>query len=116
MNTRELDNLCWSNKWLAPRFGGVYASDKIPMRVHKEITYYIVNADPASQKGSHWMVLRLGGGVVAEFFHILVTFGMYCLLMVQSSSKLGMQCKHQHLHTAANIALCIYTRGSADCR
>jgi len=51
-----------------PSFLGVYPSDRLPGIVHRTGTV-IVNADPHTKEGSHWLAIRLEPGLsLATYF------------------------------------------------
>lgn len=55
MQTHELRGAARRHNKLGPRFGGVYASDRLPEI--PQYNAYIVNLDPASKPGSHWIAI-----------------------------------------------------------
>ena len=57
LNSMDL-NICLSK---IPNFLGIFASDQVPL-IHfvERPVFFIVNIDSVSEKGSHWIALRLG--------------------------------------------------------
>lgn len=51
-----------------PSFLGVFACDRLPSRVEQRPATLIVNTDPASESGEHWVAIHLIPGNRAEFF------------------------------------------------
>ena len=65
MNTLEISETLAGVKL----FGGVFAKDRLPLVVEKKPTFYIVNTDPISKPGRHWIAIYVGDEV--EFFDSL---------------------------------------------
>ena len=42
-------------------FGGIFASDELPNYIPNKPVYIIVNTDPASKPGKHWLALYIDG-------------------------------------------------------
>jgi hypothetical protein len=55
MRTDQLRTAAFLHRRLGPQFGGVFASNKLPKIANKNA--YIVNLDPASKPGSHWVAI-----------------------------------------------------------
>ena len=55
MNTVALDHILRTDVYVRDVFGGVYASDKLPVQVDKYPKAYVVNVDPSDRPGSHWV-------------------------------------------------------------
>ena len=53
MNSREIENALRSIPLVKDIFFGVFPSDQIPEKQYPG--GYIVNTDPASQSGQHWV-------------------------------------------------------------
>ena len=58
MNTGQIENLLRSDCKLSLTFDGVYASDRIPSMTGIT-TELVVNEDPSSKPGSHWVAIRI---------------------------------------------------------
>jgi hypothetical protein len=50
-----------------PNFLGVFAADKIPSKV-PTFCGFVVNTDPRSQPGTHWMAIYIDGNGNGEYF------------------------------------------------
>ena len=61
MNTVELSTLLSNHPCTQNAFVGVVAVDKLPKRIYHYPALLIVNTDCASEPGSHWVCLYLGG-------------------------------------------------------
>ena len=68
MNTDQLQVLLKRNARTWKHFRGMYAYDQLPKK--GKVGYYIVNLDPITQPGSHWIALRKRPGARAthQFF------------------------------------------------
>lgn len=57
MNAHEISLIASKHSHTHPYFGGVYASDTIPL-IHKSLPiFYIVNTDVISGPGKHWVMI-----------------------------------------------------------
>ena len=65
MNTQQLRQYMLLDPYIRQYFGGVISSDKLPLTVHKP-RIYIVNTDPSSLPGEHWVTLFIDS--VCEHF------------------------------------------------
>lgn len=65
MNTYELEEYMLSDPFIRRYYGGVIAADQLPLIVHKP-SIFIVNTDPISLPGEHWIVLFMS--TVCEHF------------------------------------------------
>ena len=52
-----LNYLAEDDRELRPYFRGVFAADKLPAAAKKRVNAYIVNTDPASKPGEHWLAI-----------------------------------------------------------
>ena len=52
----------------APLFEEVFAADTLPRYVNKKPSYYIINSDPISKPGRHWLALTIDWHGNAEYF------------------------------------------------
>lgn len=70
MNTAELLNLLHCALGSSQvRFLGVFAADRIPKAIAKYPACYILNTDPASEPGTHWVaVYHDSASAPVEFF------------------------------------------------
>ena len=69
MNTVALDHILRADVYVLDVFGGVYASDKLPVQVAKYPKAYVVNVDPSDRPGSHWVAFFSSSSEKAEFFY-----------------------------------------------
>ena len=56
MKTEELEAYMLNDPYIRQYFGGVVALDQLPKKIHKP-SIFIINNDPASLPGRHWMAL-----------------------------------------------------------
>lgn len=56
MNTKQLEQYMLSDPYIKQYYGGVLAVDQLPIIVNKP-EIYIVNTDPISKPGTHWVTL-----------------------------------------------------------
>ena len=68
MNTVALDHILRTDVYVRNVFGGVYASDKLPVQVDKYPKVYVVNVDSSDRHGSHWVAFYFSCSEKAEFF------------------------------------------------
>ena len=68
MNTRELQQYMLQDPYISKFYGGVCARDQLPTIVNGP-KLYIVNTDPISQAGEHWIVLWID--TTCEYFDSL---------------------------------------------
>lgn len=61
MDTVTLWTLALNDPVLKDIFGGVYACDRLPEKT-KHFKAFIVNLDPASEPGSHWVAIYFENG------------------------------------------------------
>lgn len=57
MNTLEITRILSKNRSTKNCFRGVYSIDKIPNRVYKKPSSYVINTDPSYQPGTHWVAV-----------------------------------------------------------
>lgn len=57
MDTVTLCRLACSDRKIRKTFGGVYASDSLPFENKIQSSAFIVNLDPHSMPGSHWVAI-----------------------------------------------------------
>lgn len=73
MNTTELMQLLQHDPYVSPYFQGVFASDQLPHHRQTGITSFVVNTDPASRSGQHWIAIFIypdcaSGHYIGEYF------------------------------------------------
>lgn len=56
MNEIEIEQYMLNDKYISKYFRGVYSSDLIPTNLDKK-GIYIINTDPSTLPGKHWVVL-----------------------------------------------------------
>ena len=62
LSNEELSRLAQADPTLAPYFVGVFASDHLPTSPHRQGPQaYVVNTDPHSRPGQHWLALWMPG-------------------------------------------------------
>ena len=59
--------LAEDDRELQPYFRGVFPADRIPPVSKKRVNAFIVNTDPASQLGEHWLALWTEGNTCEVF-------------------------------------------------
>jgi hypothetical protein len=59
MNTLELDHCLKKNKFTKKIYGGTFAVDLTPLRGNKKPIFYVINTQPSSQQGEHWLGLYI---------------------------------------------------------
>lgn len=58
MNSLEINNVMKNNKFTKTKFKGVFACDKLPKsKIKKKPACFIINTDPSSLPGTHWVAL-----------------------------------------------------------
>jgi len=68
MNALELIQVMSQDPKTRDKFCGVYASDTLPKVIENYPCGLIVNTDPQTEKGSHWLALYFPNREMAEFF------------------------------------------------
>jgi len=69
MNTYQLTSILTSDQSVGPTFLGVFPIDKLPKSVKfNPPCSLIVNFDPSSQPGSHWVAIFIPDGDSCEYF------------------------------------------------
>jgi hypothetical protein len=68
MNTVEITNAMKKNNKTKSYFKGVYACDKLPRTKVKKPTCFIINTDPSSKPGTHWVAVYFPKKGSAEYF------------------------------------------------
>ena len=67
MNTAELQNFMLKDKYISKYYGGVLASDQLPIFVRNKPKIFIVNTDESFKPGLHWTVIYIDEKV-PEYF------------------------------------------------
>ena len=69
MNNHQIVALLNANPHTKGFFGGVYSSDNVPVIPVHEPTAYVINLDPSTQPGSHWISVITGPGkFISEYY------------------------------------------------
>ena len=69
MNTSQLAHVLSSDPVVKKSFGGVYACDQLPsLSVNSYPKSFVVNTDPKSLPGTHWIAIYLEDEQHGEFF------------------------------------------------
>ena len=68
MNTVEIQQLMEGNEHTRMHFRGVFSADEIPRDDGDKRNFLIVNLDPSSEPGSHWVAMMRKKGAVSEYF------------------------------------------------
>lgn len=68
MNTLQLLHVIQVDPKSRTKFCGVYAADTLPNVIHHYPCGLIVNTDPISEQGSHWLAMYFPSNDVGEFF------------------------------------------------
>ena len=71
MNTLELSNFMLNDKYIRQHYGGVFASNTLPI-LYKDKKVYIINTDPSHLAGEHWVVVYTDD--VNEYFDSLAHY------------------------------------------
>jgi len=71
MNTIALNETLCRDTIVRNYFGGVHASDQLPLQVDKYPKAYVVNVDASDQPGSHWTAFYFASSKRGEFFDSL---------------------------------------------
>lgn len=68
MNTVQIMNVMKKNNKTKQYFQGVFASDKLPKLKVKKPSCFIINTDPSSKPGTHWVAIYFPKKGSAEYF------------------------------------------------
>ena len=68
MYASQLERLMRADSFGKRQFRGVFAADRLPKRVSTYPSAYIVNTDPASKPGTHWVAFYFPNKDHGEFF------------------------------------------------
>lgn len=110
MNELQVQNYMLKNAKIKLHFKGVYSSDLLPWRLAKK-GIYVVNTDPSTEPGSHWVVLSTfdlhknivdyfdsyGKTPIQEVLELLLRNGFFCryntkILQSSTSNVCGNYC------------------------
>ena len=67
MNTQQLELYMLSDPYIREVYGGVVAYDQLPILVVSRPRIFIVNTEPISEPGDHWIVLYFDHNVCEHF-------------------------------------------------
>jgi hypothetical protein len=67
MFSSQITRALSQNKYVSKYFGGVFPSDKLPLRV-KYPSVFVANTDPAAEKGEHWVCYYFDKKGNVEYF------------------------------------------------
>ena len=59
MNTRDLEIFMKSDPFIKKEYGGVLASNQLPVFIYNKPKIYICNLDPLPLKGTHWVAIYI---------------------------------------------------------
>ena len=68
MNTAQIAGALTHNAVTSTKFCGVFPSDKIPRTIHRYPCGFVVNTDPSTKPGTHWVAFYFPSEEKAEFF------------------------------------------------
>lgn len=68
MDNYQIEKILRSDSYTRKRFLGVFPSDKIPKKIKKTPTCFIVNVDSSKKPGSHWVAFYVHSPNLLEFF------------------------------------------------
>ena len=72
MNTTEIRDILENQDWCTPdKFAGVFPSNRLPRPLPIRMQFMIVNLDPSTGPGTHWVAIVLekkNGGYKGEYF------------------------------------------------
>ena len=68
MNTKQIHEALANDPAVGPHFLGVFACDKVPVQIKKFPAALVVNTDPSSASGEHWVAFYFDHKGNAEYF------------------------------------------------
>jgi len=68
MNSLELKQIINKDKLLSKTFIGIFAADELNFQVYKKPSCLIVNTDPATEPGEHWIAIYFDARGNMEYF------------------------------------------------
>ena len=71
MNTAQLQQYMMSDEYISRQYGGVLASDEVPVRIKNKPKLYICNTDSRYLPGTHWLTIYVQPGGKVEYFDSL---------------------------------------------
>ena len=81
MNTTQIQQAISSDPAAGPHFLGVFASDQIPRRISQFPASLVVNTDPSSERGEHWVAFYFDKHGNVEYFDSYGFAPINCELM-----------------------------------
>jgi hypothetical protein len=70
MDTQQLAEYMQNDEYISKMFGSVLARDQLPLDIENKKLLYIVNLDPISKPGTHWIAIFMNGNK-SEYFDSL---------------------------------------------
>lgn len=68
MNTNQIKNVIQQDLTTRKKFAGVFAENRLPQQIDFYPCGFIVNSDPDSKPGRHWLALYFTSPEQGEFF------------------------------------------------
>ena len=68
METKEISEILSRDRYTGQYFRGVYACDQLPNQYVPHPSGLIINTDPASKPGQHWVAVFITAEGVGEYF------------------------------------------------
>ena len=68
MNTKEIDSVLRRNPVTKASFVGVFARNRLPARINRLPSHYVVNTHTASGSGEHWLAIYFDSNGKASYF------------------------------------------------
>jgi hypothetical protein len=109
METTQLEWLLYRHPSTRNKFGGVLARDQIPIRPSH--TAYIINLDPSSEPGSHWVAIFFDRRGFAEYFDSFSLPPPKDIVKFLETNSFVYTCNGQqlqHVRTAVCGQYCVY--------
>lgn len=104
MDTVQIINFMKNNVATKKYFKGVFASDKLPVIKFKKPACFIVNTDPSTKPGMHWVAIFLPHRGFAEYFD---SFGLRpklkTILKCLSNNSNGYTYNKKHLQNIFSV-------------
>lgn len=74
MNTLQIEKILLGNPSTKKIFKGVFAADKLPVKIKSHPSIIIANTDSSDKPGTHWVAFYFKNASTAEFFD---SYGQY---------------------------------------
>ncbi|QKS69581.1 putative virion-maturation protease [Drosophila-associated adintovirus 2] len=74
MNTLQIEQILFNNPNTKKIFKGVFAADKLPVKINTHPSIVIANTDSSDKPGTHWVAFYFKNAETAEFFD---SYGQY---------------------------------------